>query len=469
MTPPPSEPARRAHWTVAVEGLALLLVVAAGAWLRWRCLAHAYDPDELSTLYHGATVGALVTDPETAVNPPLFRVLFDVPFPETWGIWLGRRASFVASALTIPVVHRVARDASGSRLAGLLAAALVASHPGAVVMGARFRAYALWGLTLALLLVAIGRWAAAPTRRHAVAVAALAFLLPQWNYLGAAMLLAMAAGGLSLPSTRTLWRLFVPAAVGILPLVPALIGGGDTRVAHQDGLASTLHRFLALDVTLDRALWNQVAARLPVPEASDLPKHLGGWATGALVVVSLFGHRPALHRVLLGGTIGTYAAIAAASQVQYVRSPVSALLVVLVAPLVASAAAPLTWRLLRGPATAAAAALVGFSFPSTADRSAGVSVYAALPDFLHRVHDFDAVRGDAPITVWPTWTFIGTHFFLTGTHIRAREGEVPPPCPLPCYEEQGIVWMTIPERGPHVAPYGLVAAFREPPDGFADG
>ncbi len=447
--------------------LAVVAVTAWGAWLRVQCLAHAYEPDEISTLYHGATVLALATDPEVAVNPPLYRILFNVVFPETVGMPLARWVSVIASTLTAPLVGLATFRTTGSRLAGLGAASLVACHPVAVLLGARYRAYALWGLTLAGLMVAIEAWSRGPTRRRTLAVVGLAFLVPQWNYLGAPILLLMAAGAWWQPGLRGLWRLFVPAAIGLLPFLPALLVGGDTRVAHSRSFIETVARAFAFEVSLDRGHLGLVNQLLPGWLPSSVPEFVGAWPTVGVLVLALWGSRKGAGMIWLVTAVGTFAVLLAASQVQYVRSAVAAVTIVVAAPAVAGAFARVRPQALRGLLTVIGVVAVGASFPRGAVQVTKNSVYRDLPQFLERVHDYDDQRAGRPITVWPTWSLGGVQFYLTGTHIRAREHEVPPPCPLFCFEEQGIVWMTLPEHGTHVAPPGLVVAFRRPPEGFA--
>lgn len=441
----------------------LAAITALGAFLRSRALGHAWEPDELSTLFHGATVLRLVTDPETAVNPPLLRVLFDVPFQEADALAYGRRFAWLCSVATIPAVFQLGRAWTGSRVVGLGAALLVALHPGAIVMGARFRGYGAWTLTLALHLLAVEAWSRARTRPREAAVVLTALFLPQWHYLGAFLLVAFAGGALGQPGLSGLWRRYVPAAAALLPYAPQILSDADTRLPHAESMVTTLTRMLALHVQTDRQLFGPLWNALPALRPTDADYVPTALAVAGLVLLSLRGEAPPLRRLLAAGVLGFLVAVLMSSRVQLVRSPVVLALLVIVAPLVAGA--------LRGrwqvPGTLLAVALVGASFPRSAWRSATTSVYDALPTFLAAVHQYDDVRGDAPVTLWPPWTWVGAGFYLTGEHVLAFDTQPHRACGRHCFRAEDIAWQVIPDGAPMVAPPGLVATFRETPEGFA--
>ena len=220
-------PARRVDVAFA---LAWALIVLVGVALRVDALTHGVTTDEIGNVLVRRW-GAAFFDPESGVNPPLWRWL-GVPWAtDRAAIQVGRGVAFVAGVLGMVVVGDAARRVGG-RLSALAATLLMALGPTCVRDSALDRAYAAGALTLAVAL-----WLSTlPIPRPRAALAAI-LLLPWWHYLlfpVAGVWLVMAQG------TRLRARL-IAGAVAWSPLVVPLFLGRGRREPQTDGwIAPTL-------------------------------------------------------------------------------------------------------------------------------------------------------------------------------------------------------------------------------------
>lgn len=378
-----------------------MAAVAVGAWLRLAAARHGYAPDELANITHKGA-WAIITDPESGVNPPLLRLVVNLPF-ETGGslVW-GRLLSVLCGVLAIPAVAALARRVGG--LGAMVAAAwIIALHLDAVRMSAQIRAYSPFVLVAALHLLAVMRWAEAPAerpRRWAVALSAL--VLPQLHYFGVPLLLGVAAAAAIEPSTRRLWRLYVPAALALLPLVLLITGEHEARVAMKGALSDTLLLMLSLDLQGVPALSGRLFGWLRL--RPDLTDHaLQATITSGLLLASVLRARPlsTAARTLVGALVGVLLGVLGFSTVQYVRSPVALYVAVSAIPLLAASLGLARSR--AGVALAALALVLGLG-PALVRGLADLSSpwpEDSAPDFVASFHTHDAARGDRPVFVTP--------------------------------------------------------------------
>lgn len=154
--------------------LAWGLIVLVGVALRLDALTHGVTTDEIGNVLVRRW-GAAFFDPESGVNPPLWRWL-GVPWPsDRLAIQVGRGLALVAGALVMLVAGDTARRVGG-RLSALAVTLLIALGPTSIRDSALDRAYAAGALTLAVAL-----WATATSRPRLRLAATL--LLPWWHYL----------------------------------------------------------------------------------------------------------------------------------------------------------------------------------------------------------------------------------------------------------------------------------------------
>ncbi len=232
----------------------LLLCCWLGAALRFRGLfANTFHADE-ALFATWARLIAVWRDPllltQAVDKPPLFFYLQAFFYPLFGPVeWAARLPAFIASLLLIPLTAQLARRLTGDRLAGLLAAAIMAVAPLAV----QFSATAFGDPLLTVWLVAALYAAAEPgrtgTRRAGPLWAGLLFglaLATKYQALLFAPLLlgvAWLAGWRRIDWARGVaemaavllilvaWQLARPQAGGVISLQWANIGG--IRVAHS--------------------------------------------------------------------------------------------------------------------------------------------------------------------------------------------------------------------------------------------
>lgn len=216
------------------ERLALLVIVAAGAAVRFTRIGHqsfwldeSYTVDLVQRSFGHMLDGVARTES----TPPLFYVLAWV-----WAKLFGhgeaglRSLSALFGTLTVPVAWRAGRELF-SPVAGLIAAALVAVNPFFVWYSQEARSYALLVLMAALTLLFLARALRDPTPRALALWAAAAALALLTHYFAAFLLLPEAIWLLWSVRGRAAW-----AAVGAVTAVAvALI----PLAVHQRDLGHT--------------------------------------------------------------------------------------------------------------------------------------------------------------------------------------------------------------------------------------
>lgn len=195
----------------------ILVIVIAGAWLRWRVL---YKPviweDEITSasVAQKPVLGIIQWATSYDSHPPFYYMLSHLGYYHGLGI-LGsiRIPSLIAGILTVPLVYVLSRELTG-QLAGIVTAAMVAVSPLAVWYSREGRMYALsW------LFVVLSFWLMLRARRSWPWVVAYAFsvafalwadvssvlaLLPQLAYL------LYTRSGQALVGYAGGWILFIP-------------------------------------------------------------------------------------------------------------------------------------------------------------------------------------------------------------------------------------------------------------------
>lgn len=432
------------------------LCMAVGLVRRIGALAHGYEPDEMAQLY-GREFWRIPFDAESAVNPPLLRTLQNVLVADAWVPDLGRWISVVAGTATIPVLAVLSvRVAGGRQLAGVLAAAILAVHPTAVEMSAQSRSYATYMLVLSLHALFLLRWLEAPDR-PARGVVVTAALLPWLHYLAIPQLVLLAVFLQPLAGKRLLGKLYVPAAVGILPMAPMVLGETSTRVATPG--------------TLMDSLWGIASAALQPPTPiGPFDARTGPPAflllSVVLAVVALAA--PAARRTRLTAILGVFAvfgSVLALSPVQFVRSPVGLHLLVFLLPTLAALPTLLPHAFARA---LAALLLVHLTFGGIPDVvGERVRPDDAARDFAPRWHDWDAVRAGRPVALHPGYANVLMHFYLKREHVMyappdaaACQGHAR------CFLHDGVPF--VPAKAP--VRNALLVSFESPPtDGIGDG
>lgn len=466
----PMTTSRGAAW------FALAVLTLVGAWLRLPVLEHGVTPDEFATIVHG-NAWLIFSDPESGVNPPLIRLLFNVPFEEPGALAAGRWFSWLCGTLAIPLAFEAARRATGgSVVAGLTAAVLVTFHPYAIRMSGRFRAYTPWMATMGLHLVALHAWRTAVdaaedvqiTRWRRIAVGT-AILLPWWHYQSVPLLLLLGGAFLLDPRWRPAFRFYIPAGLIVSPMAILVLRDTSARVPHSGTLARLMARFLALDLQSMPAV--AATARRVIPNAQQFgdPTHLSGAILVSAVLVAaillLLARRLSdLERVLLYGTVGLLGGSALLSYVQLVRTPTVVMIVVFAAPLLAAVLHHLPGRVL--PALASVALLGGLlhGAPPDVARARFTPDSDDLRTFASEFHRFDDARGDLPIRTWPQYTWVGMYYYLEGHHVRHLDEDPRASCGDGCFEHDGIRFEAIRQWEPATQGPGLYAAFGEMPE-----
>jgi len=248
---PASSPRAAPLW---IDGLWLIALTIWTALPRTEGLSGGILSDEASLLR--ADTSAIWTESFTALQPPLWRVVLSLPDTLVGDVMLGRTISFWASLGVLWAMHAAIRRGTGQLLPAAVAGLLWASLqlPGWVSCVARV--YPTWSMLALLHVGALMAWARRPGPGPAVALAATAVGMAQLHYLALPFLLieGLLAAWLLGPRGRTL-LCFVPSAVGVLPWLPAIVGGEEQRNQAASGLWGNVR--VLLDST-DGAPWSVV-------------------------------------------------------------------------------------------------------------------------------------------------------------------------------------------------------------------
>lgn len=437
---------------------AAAVLIALGIALRARGLDHGWAPDEIANVHPGGAL-AILRDPEAAVNPPLARWLGNLAASDVGAISTGRWVSFVASCLTLPAAFALGCRASRSRLGALAALGTLAVAPVAVIMASQFRGYALWGLFATLHLLALSSRAegvAGPRDDRLARWTAVALV---WTHYLTLPLAALLAGALRRTGVdRDAWRLWVPAALSVLPMGLLVLSETGTRVASRAGPLDNLPPILSAGFQGAPGLQEMATALGPGPW-SDWPLALPFAAAVAAGGLAWRRLTPTA-RVCLLSAGALAAAATGVGLVQFVRSPVGLMWLTFAAPCLGAGVA--VARSAAG--RVACATLLGLlwlpGLPHTLAAWDGASPEAAFQDAVTHWRQWDGPRGDGAIFLAQGYAFTGLHLAMTGLHVSARHRPNPPCDTGACYVHEGVTVRDLRDR--RGAP-GLVISFEAPP------
>lgn len=378
---PPSD--EGSPWPAALASLLVLIAAVP----RWIAFQRGYIADEIGWVRDGGWA-ELYFDGETAVNPPLLRVLINVGFETDVVPDVGRAVSLVASCLAVAVVFSAARRAGRGDLAiASVAAALVALSPLAVAQAGWFRSYGVLQLVMAWHVWSLVAVADGEGRRGEVHLALSALLLPQLHYFTVPMLLLEGLALAVVAGPRVL-AAYVPATLGFLPLAARILADGA-----REHLAPT-------------DPWGSVY------EVLTLGSGPRGVVVLAAAVVAVPAHR-APQRVLALACLAVAGAAILVGHAHDMRGDLSIVLLPAYATMVTSiaAAAPriARWLLLAG--------LCAWVGPPQAERM-GFEILDRLPVDGSREIATDLVAGrwdagGAPIFLYPGHLLHTTHYYAT--------------------------------------------------------
>jgi hypothetical protein len=454
----PEEDGSEPTWTRWDAAVVSFLVVTSVV-LRLPGLDGAITPDELANVMPGRP-WMVLTDVEAGVNPPLLRVLLNTPFDGGDVVWWGRRFSLVCSAGAVALLYAVSLRASRWRPAAAAAAALFVVHPIAVRYGVLYRSYAMWTLVWAWHATAMGRALDDGQRRWTLQAVVSAMVLPWVHYLSVPVLLgAGAATALTMPGRRRWAAVYLPAAVGILPMVPYVLYAPQRRVPPDEPVLAVMQKLVGLDLRPPLTLATPVSW---VWEATtSAPFFWQAWMALSVVVL-LLAHlvvqTTRTQRLCVGATVGLLVGVQVAASIQRVRDPTTVVMLVVAAPAlfaVVTATRHRRWTLL---------AWVLWLTPGLVDRTAWHRSRAravAMQPFV----DAWAQWTPGPIRVFPPWQVHAVHVHLTGREMSRAQDMPGCETQLPCFVQDDVVVegvATLADGGG-----GLLVAFDqgEPPDG----
>ncbi|MCB9680037.1 MAG: hypothetical protein H6733_01070 [Alphaproteobacteria bacterium] len=451
--PAPSRPSR--GWVVAWGVVAAL--VALGVVLRWPLMTLGFTSDEVANVSNG-TFAQIFDNPETGVNPPLWRWLWNVPVDAWTGAGLARYASLASSLLAIVLGFVVGRRAGrGLALAGLVAACMLAVHPFPVRYAALHRIYAFWSLLALVHVWAMGHALdAEPGRRRLrwAAVAVLtAMVLPWVHYFSVPVLLSLGIAILvGMPGRRRWVLAYVPAALGVLPLVPYVLFEEGRRVApDREPMSELLLKLTSMDLHPPAPVlavvskpWFQLTGHYPA---------IGLWmevSTAAVLVAGLLLWRraPSTLRLALAGAVGVLAGAMVLGRVQYVRPATVVMVVTFVGVAIGAVPSLLPGRRARQVAVLVVGAWFCGALPTALSREAAYwHADEALPYVVANASSWEATRGDRAFIVSPAHRLWSMWFQLA--HQVPRLAHRGPRCEGydPCFEHEGVAWGGVDEVG----------------------
>jgi hypothetical protein len=427
--------------------IAFLLVVAFAAYLRVPFLQKSATSDEIS-LIDPRGVQAILFGYETRSNPPLHRLLINVPFRDAGEAWrAGQALSLIATLAAMMFAFSLAlRLTDGSLTAAMAAALMIGANPVFLQESTRFRSYAPW------MAVAMWQWHALARvvdeesdRRARIEFIIATALLPWLHYTSVLMLAAEAVALIVVTRTWRTIMLFIPAAIAALPLAWIFHAAlGSQYPQPQDRFIQRLLRLgggglVSLEETRHafHNLLSLFALFIPV----------------ALVIAIIAKHRVA--RVAAIAYCGTLLAITLLGEFRLVRPPGAVWLLPMIIVFVTTAPLRLPSPRVRVAAFAIVtfiAIVNGFRFTTHPELGDAVSSVAGrLPRVLERARDGE-------LHVLPDYA---AHLLLfdlqkkTGFDLPHVEG---------C-EEGNLCWT---EGGVHIIGGGqppegsLVLIFREP-------
>lgn len=404
-------PPSRADLVLTSAGVALAVALALA--LRVPELGHGVDGDEVANLAPGGFLWQ-IHDAESLVNPPLIRwviALCSGPDP----LAAARRVSMIANVTGVALGAGLARAIGGRWWCAWIAGALLAINPQMVQSSVTARSYGLWVGLLSLHAVALATWAAAPSRRASVAVACTALVLPWVHYVSVPWLLGVGlVGAVTLPGRRQLPLLYLPAAVGFVPLFIPILGHVSRRELPQHGIGAVLDQVVGLDLGVNAFPLVHAGA----PDVLFNPTAPALTVLLVLVACTLAWRRltPTWRILVIGAWMVPLSLIPFAA-VRHVRAPVAVSMVLMVAPVIAAAPTLFRWRLAGPLVGAALSAVFGvFLHARLAAPSTVQSASDAQRDLATSILDGTFPPGD--IALCPQGQVLPMVYNLTGKHAR---------------------------------------------------
>ncbi len=420
-----SDPSPNRGWVAAGALVATVVALA----VRLPGLSHGYSTDETGTLTPGGWFAQLF-DPESGVNPPLWRWLLTF-FPPGQELDGGRLVALVASVLAVPVVAFTSARLSGRAVGAWIGGLALALHLPSIWAASTARVYGPWSLVLALHVLLVVRWTEAPGRGRAAGVMLTAALLPWIHYAAVPWLLVAGLLAMAWPATRRLPLLYAPAALAFLPLAERIWLSPDRRVPPSRTLGETANLVVSAGLDWTRSL--QLT-----PGAPSLPGN-PSLAAATVIVVGLGAAWMARRRGAMAGWMVGAAALFVAvtlffAPFQSVRPPMAAPFMVLLAPLLAAWVGWPTTLWQRGVGLGVVG--LGLGLP--------LGMMARMP--ATEVLERDAIREIAQamregrweatdLVVTPRQHVVSFAYLLTGAYVSNA-----PPCPgeVDCVELAGI-------------------------------
>lgn len=324
-------------WTA----LTVTLVLAAAAW-RLAGIDTGPTGDEVANV-DPRGFAAIWSDPETGVNPPLYRWLMNVA-PRGWEVAWGRSISMLAGLTTVGLAAEATRRLTAGQwpiLAALPLFVLVPHHH-AVVHATEARAYGLLGLLLVGQAFALDAAVRDDRPARWAALAALVAASVWTHYLAWPVIAGLlAALAITAPWRRAL-VIAAAAAASAAPLVSSLLTPSPQRHLPDEPWPKLLAKLVRFDLDLSPDVLAPLMRPLPPRIAEYGPSSAGVILVVVLLASRLVGRRSPLERALLGQWLALIAACAWIGSFQNVRPPVVGLSLVLALPSILAATA--AWR-----------------------------------------------------------------------------------------------------------------------------
>lgn len=377
---------------------------------------------------------AIWADPETGVNPPLFRWLMNLA-PAGQEVSLGRWLSMAAGLAGLTLAVTAARRLQAPLAA--LTALLAAQHYHLLIHSVEARSYGLLGaVLLAQAFAAEAALRDDRLRRWAPLVLLVAAGL--WlHYLAwpitAGLVLALA---FTAPWRRTL-LVAGGAALAAAPLVPRLLAPSPLRHLPDESWAMVLGKLLRFDLTTPAWLLAPILRPLPRAATEYVPNLLGVALVVGLLGGRLIGwrRRAPLERLLLLQWLGLILGATAIATFQNVRPPVVGLSLLLALPPLTAALSPPGRPLLSA---ALLVPLCGWLTLGNADlmgHAPWTPPYRAWSDALD--HELAAAPPEQ-VRVRPGWLTPLYAYTLTGRPLTGQQDRDGCPDGTACFMWRGV-------------------------------
>jgi len=385
----------------ALSAIIWLAILAFAAWMRWPGIEAGYTPDEVYTMECCGLLD-IWRDPETGVNPPLWRWVLNLPFDSTVAMTAGRWMSFLMNLAVVPLMGFVATRAAKHPAAGWLAAMWWAVQPEVLRVSSQTRSYSLAAL-LTMGFFACIPAAAKGDKRAKWGVALCAIAMSWTHYYTVPILIGVGLAWLW--SDRKLFMLLIPSGVAFLPLGFTILSEPGRRVPPTTAPWEQLLKLSSME--------------LRMPGWHGQQSHLALFVVGAvLVIIWALQDRTPLRRALIGATVGIAAGIFVFNHVQYVRRPASTMMLVVLAPTIAAAITSLRPMAVRAVAVAAALYIGQQSYAERMPYLARERVAQKAPEKVRDAIQSGSLEKEALVYVHPEWQVGVLYHYLTGGNPR---------------------------------------------------